>query len=289
MNQDLNISSDQVDVPGFRALLEAVSSVCRRRDIRFFIVGALARDLLLEHVHGMAGIRATQDVDVAIAVSGWEQYEQVTEELIQKWGYRHRPEPHRLLSEAGVLLDLIPFGEIEHPPGRVGWPPDQDFVMTTLGFDEAYHSAVTLTIDGDLPLRVASLPGIGVLKLIAWSERPYDRKRDAADLCIIMKNYYDVVGDALYTDHLDLFDAEPFDRNRTSCRIFGRDIARLLHRSEPLRDRVLEVLDAQLDDTDQSTLAVAMGSGCMVSYMERLEGIRSLRTGIVERRDRGKA
>ena len=74
MNRDVTISSDRVNIAGFRALLEAVSSVCRRREIRFFVIGALARDLLLEHVHGMPAVRATQDVDVALAVSEWEQY-----------------------------------------------------------------------------------------------------------------------------------------------------------------------------------------------------------------------
>lgn len=288
MSINLRIHSSQISIPGFRSLLEAVSSACRQEGISFFLVGATARDLLLEHVHGMPALRATQDVDVAIAVSGWKQYEKVTGGLVQERGYRRLPQPHRLVSPDDALLDIIPYGAIEQPPGKVRWPPDQAFVMTTLGFEEAYRSAVILSIDGDLPLRVASLAGVGVLKLVAWSERPHDRKRDAEDLCLIMTSYYDVVGDALYTGHLDVFDEEPFDRDQTSCRIYGRDVAQLLKSSDPLRKRLLRILEDQLADEHNSMLALAMGAGCMLDYARRLAGLRSFQKGIVERLDSDK-
>ena len=55
-------------------------------DCELLVVGALARDLLLHHVHGCKIERATTDVDFALAVSSWEQFSRTRDALIAR-GY----------------------------------------------------------------------------------------------------------------------------------------------------------------------------------------------------------
>ena len=46
----------------------------RDAKIRYMLVGATARDLLLYHVFGHPVTRATYDLDFAILVDSWEQF-----------------------------------------------------------------------------------------------------------------------------------------------------------------------------------------------------------------------
>ena len=45
-------------------------------------------------------------------------------------------------------IDIVPFGEIDGNNGAytIAWPPDKDFVMSVMGFNEAFASALTVTI-----------------------------------------------------------------------------------------------------------------------------------------------
>ena len=56
------------------SILELIDRVLRNAKIRYMLVGATARDLLLYHVFGHAVTPATYDLDFAILVDSWEQF-----------------------------------------------------------------------------------------------------------------------------------------------------------------------------------------------------------------------
>ncbi len=62
----LNISG-KID-PQTVAIYELVASVAESRSIKFFVVGATARDLILQHGFGIEARRATRDIDLAVQV-----------------------------------------------------------------------------------------------------------------------------------------------------------------------------------------------------------------------------
>jgi predicted nucleotidyltransferase len=51
------------------ALLSEIDIIARDLKLAFFIVGATARDILLQHDHGIHTRRATLDVDIGVFVS----------------------------------------------------------------------------------------------------------------------------------------------------------------------------------------------------------------------------
>ena len=104
-------------------------------------MGALARDLLLEYVHGIRAPQATRDVDVAVAVQDWARYEQLIDALKNTYRFEPTNWPYRLRSAEGLYVDVIPFGLVEGPGRTISWPPHA-FVMTMLGFEEAYNSII---------------------------------------------------------------------------------------------------------------------------------------------------
>ena len=128
--------------------------------------------------------------------------------------------------------------------------------MSTVGFREAYASSIDVRLAADLEVKVASLAGLALLKIVACSDRRFER--DAQDFGLIMRNYldagnsgrvYDVVGDCV-----DLLDEE-FDYEMASARILGRDLSRIL--SEETRS-VVESWLSEETNTQAQTFLTAM-------------------------------
>jgi predicted nucleotidyltransferase len=261
--------------------MDAVHTVCTVEGIDFFIVGALARDLIFEHQHDIATVRSTRDIDVAVIVADWDEYRGLSARLIREHGFRETDRPHRLEAPSGTPLDLIPFGTIETPDRAIGWPPDEAFMMSTLGFREVYEFSLTGIIDGDYGIQVASLPGLSILKLLAWRDRRYETGKDAQDFCSVVVNYAEVIGDALYEEHNDLLD-EAYDEPVAAARILGRDSRPILRLSDELRDEVVALLEEETDDLHASQLARAMGRRCIYEIDRRFRCLESYLMGITE-------
>ena len=45
--------------------------------ILFFVVGATARDIVLNHCHTIKTNRATRDLDIGVEVDGWDEFQQL--------------------------------------------------------------------------------------------------------------------------------------------------------------------------------------------------------------------
>ncbi len=197
-----------------------------------FIVGATARDMILEYVY-QAGIkRATDDIDFGVAVESWEQYEKLKSALISTGKFRaDNKMEQRLWQGRGInemKIDLVPYGGIESPVGIVTFPPTE-FEMNTKGFAEAYQNSLKLKINDNVPIRIISLPGLVMLKFVAYDDRPYERQTDLQDIWYVMRNYLDAGNeDRLYEDS-DLLDDEKFNLRTVGARLLGRDLAKILN------------------------------------------------------------
>ena len=94
-------------------------------------------------------------------------------------------------SDEGISIpvDLIPFGAIASAERTIAWPPDRDIVMNVAGFEEALASSAVIGIEAGLTVRVASAPGLTLLKLAAWADRGRESNKDAADLYRLLTTY----------------------------------------------------------------------------------------------------
>ena len=124
---------------GFVDALHAIRDAAEGIGIQFLLVGATARDLLLEKAYGIRIGRATLDVDIAVQVASWEEYEHLSTELQHRAGFeRSKSAPHRLQTKSSLLIDFIPFGPISGTRQEVAWPPDGSWVLNVQGFDIAF-------------------------------------------------------------------------------------------------------------------------------------------------------
>ena len=225
---------------------------------RLFIVGAQARDLILQYAYNLPVRRATNDVDFGIVVETWEEFAKFRDDLIASEGFQAHPhQQQRLIHEGGAVIDLVPFGNLEQATGLIVWPPDFAVEMSTVGFREAYATSVDVRLADDLVVKVTSLAGLALMKIVAWSDRHFER--DAQDLGLIMKHYLDAGNqDRVYGDKGDCSDLlnEDFDYDKASARVLGRDVGQLLTD----RSRVVaeQVLSEGTDGAGTAILAVAM-------------------------------
>lgn len=209
--------------------LARVKAASDSLSVPFFIIGALARDILLKLRYGLQPHRATLDLDLGVSVSTWEHFSQLKNELIENQRFEGTNRTQRLRFR-GVLIDIVPFGPIAGCEYSISWPPDESVRMSTAGFEEAYRSSLLVRVGSspDVDIHVSSLPGLVIMKLISWHERYPERRRDAEDVFEIMEKY-EFAGnlDRLYSEESKTLEEEGFDATKAAIRLLGRDMAKI--------------------------------------------------------------
>jgi predicted nucleotidyltransferase len=274
-------------IDGFRVgLFESIATVAESLRMPFFVVGAMARDIILSLGYGIKIGRATEDIDLGVQVPDWSAYEQLKARLVETAKFsRDKKQAQRLLYEDLFPIDLIPFGAIAEPDHSLSWPPEHDITMSTLGFETAYHNSIAVRMRADpiLDIQFVSLPGLALLKIISWSDNQVRRVRDASDLLLLMRTYLDAGNqERLWNEEGDLI-GDDFDYVRAGSRLLGRDIARIL--SPDIKEVVVRILDNETGEQSQYRLVENMiGRGAESSDFEDvLQLLEDLKAGILER------
>lgn len=225
------VRADQLPFRGIDTVFRDVQTQVGNAE--WFVIGALARDLIFLAESGKGGSRITQDVDIAVALPDWEAFTGLLERL-ESCGYQRAREPHRVLSPEKIALDVISFGAIAHPDGEIIWPPRYEVRLDVKGFNVLVKSSVAVQIDEDLVLQVASIPSQALLKIISWIDRRLQTSQDAEDFAELLSTYGEIEEARLFTDHADMFDDPDFDIQRASARMLGRESAGLAaHLGQP--------------------------------------------------------
>lgn len=224
--------------------LSVLSDAFSNLGIEYFVVGAAARDLIMENVFGIRSPRATLDVDIAIFIENWDEFYMVRRYLEKHHHYQDvNNSIHRLQSALYGKLDMIPFGGIEGGSRQADWPPEYSTIIDLTGFKEAFADAVRIEVIPQTFVQVASLAGLALLKLNAWAERTHLSK-DAHDLAFIMLNYIDAGNsERFYEEESDLL-IENFDYACASARLLGRDIVSLIKKEH--RNKFLNFIVSKL-------------------------------------------
>ncbi len=215
------------------AVSREIDEVARALRLPYFLAGAVARDILLTHVHGIDTGVATRDVDFGVAVSGWDQFALVKARLVETGRFKRATHAEQRLHYlpdsrgAGCPVDIIPFGGVEAPPLSISWPPGQHEIMSVIGFADALVSALPVQITRELTVPVASLQGLALLKLFAWRDRNPETRKDAQDIALIFRNYIAAGNhDRIYGAEFPVLQAVEFDVDLAGPRLLGADVRR---------------------------------------------------------------
>lgn len=97
--------------------------------------------------------------------------------------------------------------------------------MNVAGFEEALTSSMPVEIAPGLVVRVASLTGLALLKLVAWSDRGRETDKDAVDLYRLITSYANAGNaDRIYNTEMNLLEAVGYDMELAGAELLGRDV-----------------------------------------------------------------
>ncbi|HWP93533.1 MAG TPA: hypothetical protein VNN20_15175 [Thermodesulfobacteriota bacterium] len=269
------------------SIYETIAKVADSSGIKYFIVGASARDMILSYGYGINTTRATVDIDIGIQVSSWEDYKKLSKDLVQTGRFTKSRESQRFLFNNSIPIDFIPFGNIETKGNQITWPPEDEAILNVLGFEEAYKSATMVRLSSDpvLDIRVASLAGLTILKLISFNDRSSGSDKDAKDLILIFDHYWEAGNeDHLYEKNPDILEEEDFTLPVASARLLGRDIAKIIDNN--IKNKLLEILENETDDKGQFRFLSQVTAREIDSekiFEQRLNQLNALKKGLKER------
>ena len=220
MKNTFDLSSDE-ELRDLAVTVAAVLSATEEAG-EIFLIGAAARDLLLHHAFSQRRGRLTLDVDVAVHVSSWNEFEVIRRRLTSE-GATAVNETHRF-TIGDRLLDVVPFGDIEENH-TITWSRGKS-VMNVLGFEEASANTVDVLLPGGVAVRVATIPALLLLKFFAWEDRHVEKPaHDAVDIRQLITTYPDVCRDLLYEDHIGILEVRGYDLDLAAAVLLGREVA----------------------------------------------------------------
>ncbi|MHB1254517.1 MAG: nucleotidyl transferase AbiEii/AbiGii toxin family protein [Candidatus Humimicrobiaceae bacterium] len=223
-----------IDISGkieniYIAPIKEIKKVADSLKIPFFIVGAFARDIILEYFYNIKAPRMTMDIDLGISVSDWSQFDRLIYNLELFGKFKKSEEKHRIIYE-DIFIDIIPFGSISNQNEKISWPPENEVVMSVLGFNEVYINSTLVRIQNNprLEVKIPTLPGLAILKLLAWKDGFPNRPKDAEDLLFIMNKYeFTGIENTLYHSELQLLQNEDFDNQIAGIVLLGKEMSKI--------------------------------------------------------------
>ncbi|MBZ0199367.1 MAG: nucleotidyl transferase AbiEii/AbiGii toxin family protein [Ignavibacteriaceae bacterium] len=236
-------------------ILKKIKEAADKLNIKFFIVGATVRDMILNYVYDIKVYRKTNDIDLAVRVKNWDKYNLLINE-IEKTGFTKSENILHRYFYRGMMIDFIPFGGISTKDETIKWSNDKDEKeMNVIGFADAFLNTEDIVIqtDPDIIIKSASVESLAMLKIFAWHDRAIDvRIKDARDLYLIMSKYLQAGNESrLFEEHLDIVE-EATDYELAGARLLGGDISNIA--SDKVRERIHNILK----DDKQSMLAIEM-------------------------------
>lgn len=264
-----------------RATLADIAQCTADLGIACCLIGAQARIIWLENIHGASTTRATEDTDFAVNIDTWTRFDELVQALVGNKGWRKdTKQAQRLYSAKDRMVDIIPCGDVSED-GAIHWPPDRSHRMDVRGFELAVAQGVELVVDDDLRISIAPLPVLALLKILAWWDRTL--AKDAQDLVTMCRSFIDTVGQSFMDQdrHLDLYEFED-DHEHRSGHLLGRMIRSVA--DEATLDLAVTIIDDGINENGNQKLVLdgeaAMGAATDDRATRAYDLLSALRRGL---------
>ncbi len=244
-------------------VLTLVAKITDTLKMDFFVIGATARDIIFNLIHGIEIQRGTNDIDFSVRVKSWDDFTKLTDALVEN-NFSPSKIIHKFTYKSIPSIDIIPFGEISIDSASIKWPDREAKEMSIIGFEECYQDSESVRIQTNPPLniKIASTRGLVLMKLISWKDGFPSRSRDALDILYIIKNYIEAGNMVrLQSEHSDLVN-ERFDYELTGAILLGRDISAI---SNPQTlELLINILEEEIKNEGNSKLISDMMIGTSI-------------------------
>lgn len=245
---NLKITSEKIANPLLVELLKKLTDSFNRMGREFYVIGATARDIIIRQLIGTTSGRRTKDLDIAIAIPDWSVFDEIKEVLVAD-GFKKSTDMRQRFYYGEYELDIVPYG-VAKEDDNIYWPPEEEIAMSVKGFDEVLSEAITVNIDDEFDIRIASLHGLFLLKFNAWLDRNIETSKDAEDMSFILSHYFMANLDRnVYTE---VYDWENFDEYIVGGYWLARDLLLLLTKEQIVYYK--DCIEKELEKDDESRL-----------------------------------
>ncbi len=268
---------------GMPEMLTALERGFEKFGIDFYLVGAVARNVWMSGINGIAPRRATADIDFAVLINDKGVYEQLKEYLIIEEGFHPSKGNAFVLIKDNNEVDLLPFGAIEDEDCKVTVEGTGYTSVHVPGFKEVYEIDLPeLELEDGHKFKFSTLPGIVLLKLLAWDDRPEARRDDIKDISDILNHFFDMHDEEIWSNHNTLFVDANADLRHISARVMGRELSKIVKPNDKLFGRIEEILTANSRDAANSPMAVIMIEYFDNTLADNVELLQKLKQGFTE-------
>jgi len=241
-------------------ILRSIGEAADELGIEWFICGAGARILLCENAYGMRAGRATLDLDFAVRVNTFEQYQTLRNLLCDEHHFEpDRHQAQRLCHSNGYMVDIVPFGRIGEPDKKIIWEGKGEREMNIIGFDEAYSSALKIRVNNDFTVLVPDYAVLFGLKLLVWAERHvFKGTEDARDVAYFLRNSDGLYLEFLYDEYASLLESVDYDVELAAAFVLGRNLQSSFHAHTV--EELKAIIEIELTDPLDSTLVLQVSN-----------------------------
>src|SRR5690554_53901 len=240
-----NVSSKDFSNPLLKTLLVKLTDFFNSKGLKFYVIGAAARDIMMRQILTCKPTRMTTDLDIAISSPDRGVYDEISEGLMSIGFEKSRMETQKFYF-GDYELDIVPFGEVAKDKDNIYWPPDETFMMSVKGFNEILDDMVRVNVDEEFDIYITSLKGLFLLKWYAWLDRNNTKTKDAEDMCLILQEYFNIHAKeyAVKGYHDEVFEEEDFDIFSAGATWLAYDLLLLLDkkRANELAEELTRVL-----------------------------------------------
>ena len=245
---NFKITSEKIANPLLVELLKKLTDSFNRMGREFYVIGATARDIIIRQLIDTTSGRRTKDLDIAIAIPDWSVFDEIKEVLVAD-GFKKSTDMRQRFYYGEYELDIVPYG-VAKEDDNIYWPPEEEIAMSVKGFDEVLSEAITVNIDDEFDIRIASLHGLFLLKFNAWLDRNIETSKDAEDMSFILSNYFMANLDRnVYTE---VYDWENFDEYIVGGYWLACDLLLLLTKEQI--GYYKDCIEKELEKDDESRL-----------------------------------
>ena len=276
-----NQTYKELAIPYFKEVFDIIDRVLIREGVSYYLIGVSA--IALELVKsGVRPGRGTKDIDFALMVSTMAEYDGIIKTLLDEGFITAEDAPWTIYHpEYNVAVDLLPFGQVEEND-TISFH-ERHSELYVLGFQEVLAHTNPIEIDEKV-IQVPPLPGMVILKLVAWSDRPAERDNDLTDILKIVEEYYEHEWNEIVDTHHDLLERidDVNGQLKIAARVLGRQAKEYLLKSETLSTRILGLLEEQLTSAESSAIARQWAAKKDIEVEEALAILKECETGIKE-------
>jgi predicted nucleotidyltransferase len=270
--------------PEITDMLSALERGFAKFGIDFYLVDAVARDVWMSGINKIEPRRTTGDIDFAVLINNIGTYESLKEYLIETEGFHPTKEnAFALLWENRSVVDLMPFGTIEDEDSKVTIEGTGYTTIHVPGFSEVYEEGLPeMELGNAHKFKFCTLPGIVLLKMIAWNDRPEKRRDDIKDISDILNHFFNMYDNEIWDNHNDLFEEANADLKHIAAKVMGREMSKIARRNKKLFGRVEEILKTNTDDMPNSKMAAIMIEYFENTVQENVMLLQQLKQGFTE-------